>query len=293
MRSKAGFFRRARKIISGYLEDFLEEYPRLLRYEYGADIEPLHRMRVASRRLRAAIKAFDDILPSEKARNLKKEIGNIGRALGPARQLDVQIRFLESAGKEMKNGSYAVYTGRIIRFLRGKRRRAQKKIYRRLAGLKAADLTARVEALFSAKDSDISGGFDAARVILKRLDKMLGFSLYAYKPRRVKELHLLRVFAKNLRYTLELLNPWYGSRLERYILASRDIQDLLGDLHELDVLGEALKAVPGADSPGFKTALACLKRKCGILRGKVYADFIRRWEGMRRERLWEDLRRSV
>jgi CHAD domain-containing protein/predicted phosphodiesterase len=67
------------------------------------DIEYIHRMRVASRRLRASLPLFSACFPRRRYRTWIKEIGRITKALGRARDLDVQIEFLESYLKDLRN----------------------------------------------------------------------------------------------------------------------------------------------------------------------------------------------
>lgn len=59
------------------------------------DIEYIHRARVATRRLRACFTIFSSALPLKEAREWRKNIREITRALGEARDLDVQIAFIQ------------------------------------------------------------------------------------------------------------------------------------------------------------------------------------------------------
>ena len=61
----------------------------------GDDIEALHDMRVASRRLRAALSVFADVYPPKKFGTLEKEVARVTDALGAVRDGDVQIEFME------------------------------------------------------------------------------------------------------------------------------------------------------------------------------------------------------
>jgi CHAD domain-containing protein len=61
----------------------------------GDDIEALHDMRVASRRLRAALSVFVDVFPPKKFAALEKEVARVTDALGAVRDADVQIEFME------------------------------------------------------------------------------------------------------------------------------------------------------------------------------------------------------
>lgn len=64
------------------------------------DIEYIHRMRVASRRLRAALPLFISCFPEKQYRKWMQEITRITRALGDARDADVQISFLQKSLKK-------------------------------------------------------------------------------------------------------------------------------------------------------------------------------------------------
>jgi inorganic triphosphatase YgiF len=64
------------------------------------DIEYIHRMRVASRRLRAAFPLFASCFPQKQYGRWMAEIAGITRALGEARDADVQIAFLTKFQKK-------------------------------------------------------------------------------------------------------------------------------------------------------------------------------------------------
>ncbi|HMB70112.1 MAG TPA: CHAD domain-containing protein, partial [bacterium] len=66
----------------------------------GADPEELHDLRVAIRRLRAALRLYRDHLPG-KARRFGRELKRIGAALGDVRDLDVQIEWLRDHAGEL------------------------------------------------------------------------------------------------------------------------------------------------------------------------------------------------
>ena len=68
------------------------------------DIEYIHRMRVASRRLRAALPLFSSCFPDKQYTKWMKEITKITRALGDARDADVQIAFLQKSLKKIQKG---------------------------------------------------------------------------------------------------------------------------------------------------------------------------------------------
>jgi CHAD domain-containing protein len=61
----------------------------------GDDPEALHDMRVASRRLRAAISVFAPAFPAQKIGPIEREVCKVTDALGAVRDADVQIGFME------------------------------------------------------------------------------------------------------------------------------------------------------------------------------------------------------
>ena len=72
------------------LADYLANEPGT---RFGDDIEALHEMRVACRRLRIAMAVFGDVLPDD-LRALSAELGWVADALGQVRDLDVQLEWL-------------------------------------------------------------------------------------------------------------------------------------------------------------------------------------------------------
>ena len=62
----------------------------------GSDIEPLHRIRVATRRMHTLLRLFRKHLPRESTEFIDGALRELGRELGPARDLDVWIDFLRT-----------------------------------------------------------------------------------------------------------------------------------------------------------------------------------------------------
>jgi CHAD domain-containing protein len=61
----------------------------------GDDIEALHDLRVAARRLRAVLEVYEPALPAKSHRRALKLVKATGDASNAARDLDVQIAFLQ------------------------------------------------------------------------------------------------------------------------------------------------------------------------------------------------------
>ena len=82
----------------------------------GADIEELHAMRVSSRRLRAAMDAFEGAFPAKSFRSLLRQVKEITDVLGAARDLDVAVERLGATLLEMGDDERAGLEGLIARY---------------------------------------------------------------------------------------------------------------------------------------------------------------------------------
>ena len=93
----------------------------------GEDIEPLHDMRVAARRLRAILRIFKDCFPKKKLKRQNEQLMDLIRSLGAVRESDVFISLLE--GKRKALGSRE---GRIFDLLIAREQNARQSLRKRL-----------------------------------------------------------------------------------------------------------------------------------------------------------------
>lgn len=87
----ATYVQAARAAIRQQLHELMDNLPGT---RQGDDIEALHDMRVASRRLRAAMSVFEAAFPEKPFRALEKQVANVTDALGVVRDADVLIEFV-------------------------------------------------------------------------------------------------------------------------------------------------------------------------------------------------------
>lgn len=127
-------------ILKERLEKMLSYREAMLR---GDDVETLHDMRVASRRLRAALTVFAPAFQSEDFRLLEAEVKNVTTALGEARDLDVMMEEMQrmklKLPAEQQGG-----IGRLLAFKREQRERAQSQVIKALQHLEGAHLERRL-----------------------------------------------------------------------------------------------------------------------------------------------------
>jgi inorganic triphosphatase YgiF len=115
----------------------------------GSDPEDLHKLRVAVRRSRAALRAAKVLLGEDRGREFRDELKWLGRQLGPARDLDVLIARLRTEVAEL-DGADAVPAGKIIMQLESEREAAQADVLAALESPRYAQLLATVGETVSA-----------------------------------------------------------------------------------------------------------------------------------------------
>ena len=83
----------------------------------------------------------------------------------------------------------------------------------------------------------------AERMIGVRVDELCSLAAAAQDPEEVQALHDTRIAAKRLRYLLEIMAPVLGPYAGTAGKRCKEIQDLLGDIHDCDVMLPRLDAL--------------------------------------------------
>ena len=84
-------------------------------------------------------------------------------------------------------------------------------------------------------DPTRSLGENAARIVEVRLDELIGFAPRALGG-KTKAQHDMRIAAKRLRYVLEVTGFVFGKPADTARRRARDLQDILGEIHDCDVM---------------------------------------------------------
>jgi hypothetical protein len=79
-------------------------------------------------------------------------------------------------------------------------------------------------------------GDNATRIIATRLGELRSFAPEALAPVAADAQHDMRIAAKRLRYVLEVTGPCFGKAADTARKRARDLQDLLGEIHDCDVM---------------------------------------------------------
>jgi CHAD domain-containing protein len=76
---------------------------------------------------------------------------------------------------------------------------------------------------------------NAERIVAVRLRELTAFMPQAADPEEVVALHDMRIAAKRLRYILEVTGACFGPYAGNAVRLVKDLQDLLGEIHDCDV----------------------------------------------------------
>jgi len=218
--------------------------------QLGEDPEHLHDMRVATRRMRAALRLFEMALPPHETMRLRRELRNVGWLLGKVRDLDVQSAQMEEWAATMVTvGPEAVAP--LLRLLEARRERARAKMLRFLDSRRFASLQG---ALFRRLRGSPSARRPAAQLPIRAAAPILIRRAHRKFVRVARAIdrtsppaayHQVRIRGRRLRYALEFLEPVYGLPARELIDALTVVQDILGRYQDGQVSMAILRELSG------------------------------------------------
>jgi CHAD domain-containing protein len=111
------------------------------------------------------------------------------------------------------------------------------------------------------------------RIVRVRLDELVGFMPAAATD--TQALHDMRIAAKRLRYVLELTaETCFGAYAATGAKRARELQDLLGEIHDCDVLIARV---------GDRAELRFVAARLGARRAELFESFVEVWRSLERD----------
>lgn len=269
----------------------------------GEGDEPLHDFRVSVRRLRSALRAFRPWLGVKP--RLERRLKRLGHSTNEARDAEVQLEWLAPRREALASPAHVAGHGLAVA--------------RYEARLHGAPDAARIAARFGrieeklrrgleryerrvATAGDDGPGFGAVLGSLVRdhLDALVAGVGAIRDAGDVERVHRARIHGKRLRYLLEPLRGYPRADASEAVAALKQLQDVLGDLHDAHVLADELGAalvevsaerarlvhraalgagesvrerLRGSPRPGLLALLRLVRER----RDALYADLERAW----------------
>jgi CHAD domain-containing protein len=205
------------------------------------DEDNVHDLRVAIRRCRAVAAVFEEIDPDQAWPEMRKTAKKLFRALGSLRDVHVMeewVKKLASGDDPVRVHMHSLFesdepglTNEVMRVAGKFDEKAWKRLGQRLRQ--------RVRYI-------PVGGLAAECLAWERFEEIKQLHADALRSERARPWHALRIGLKKLRYTVETLLPTHHAAWSENL---KRLQDLLGDIHDLDVLAEKVNAETDVAGP--------------------------------------------
>jgi CHAD domain-containing protein len=240
-----------RKVLHFHFERMLLHEPGS---RLGEDIEAVHDMRVATRRMRSAFVIFEAFYRPRVVRPLIRDLRQAGRILGAVRDTDVFLEKLDHYRQtlpESEQGGIAP----LVNAWHERREAAHAVLIAYLDGPDFTRFVEEFEAFLTTAgagarkiDPAMPGAYLVRHVVPRLLYERYE-AVRAYEPildrAPIETLHALRIDCKRLRYALEFFLEVLGPETKKVIEEVKAIQDHLGDLHDAQVAGDLLRTFIG------------------------------------------------
>ena len=205
------------------------------------DVEAIHRLRVATRRLRAALRMLREVAPSNEAESAADELGWLCGVIGAVRDLDVLAELLQERAMRLE-ADFIRALGPISVTLQQQRATEQERLVAALESERYRGLVQRLGAIAPEPAADsVTLGAVAARLVRSPLRAALraGAGLDDASP--ADALHRLRIRVKKLRYALEPLRAVGGKPTRRMLRRLERVQERVGLYHDAVTAAEWLR----------------------------------------------------
>jgi CHAD domain-containing protein len=254
---------------------------RMLPGAHAGEVTAIHQARVATRRLREALPL---VARGSSGRKVARIVRRLTRSLGPVRELDVALLTLAelAASRDVPRSGVAA----LQQVIRQERSRMHLDMRRTIDRCDLQKVSERLlaaarkhDALAPRPRAADSRQLAAARARASRRAERLAASIEnAAAIYLADRLHEVRIAVKKLRYAMEIVRELSGSRATVRIMTLKRAQDLLGRIHDLEVLIARTRAIQGStNAPTLRVSadmdllVRRLETECRRLHGRYIA----------------------
>jgi triphosphatase len=243
----------ARRLVSSWWDTVRAHIPGV---RVGVDPEHVHKLRVALRRLRTALKLFDDAFEPAALARLRASTRTLGRAFGAVRDLDVQRGALARWQRDFPTVEASAWLD-IAERIERERTKARRVALALLGGDAWPEIQDDLDRCVAPDPRGLRHTVEAVapHLLRRRVDRCVR-ALERVEDGGAAEAHALRIEVKNLRYSLDFLGEALAvdDGIVRRLAA---LQSVLGEVQDDVQTGElATRLVALAPRPPSATAYA-------------------------------------
>ena len=229
--------------------------------------DDVHRLRVAIRRCRSFALILEEVDPDPAWRRLRRLCRKLFRVLGDLRDMQVAADWIDRLSAP-GDGVRAAVDGVLER--RGDSSRDRVRLA--LEDFDRREWKALAHTLEHRERNVLPNSAAAQCLVLERYEAVSRLHESAVLTATPAAWHELRIAVKRLRYATETVLP---ARLGTWETGLRQVQDLLGEIHDLDLLDAFLEEGSGAPVE----QVAALRRSLTVARGSRVDEYCRRTVG--------------
>jgi CHAD domain-containing protein len=251
----------------------------------SGEVEPLHQLRVATRRLRASIELFSSVIYASQLKFFRRDLPWLGSEAGAVRECDVTSALITARAAKI-DPDLKDAVAPIVAALEERRKVEFDKLCELLESKRYRSLLAKLSRPATKKvGADRRLGIAAVQLIRPATHGASRFGKRLAPDAPAVVFHKLRVRLKRLRYELEMIAPLGAKRHKKTLRRLEDLQELLGLYHDVTVAHAWLLSYAETSGAPPTTLLAA---------GALIQSLARREAKLRRQsmRAWKKFERS-
>ncbi|MGH7793920.1 MAG: CHAD domain-containing protein [Candidatus Binatia bacterium] len=221
------------KLTRKRLERFVTFVPKFL---VNDDPDTIHDLRVRSRRLQQTFRIILPQIKTPAGRKVIRTLRRVRRALGPSRNVDVNIELVEQRFRAAKSPALRDGWEALRTHLQEMRQPLLANARKDVAKYDFVTFIERARKLIAHADLDADPTAKMAAAVARALAQWDEAYALAQESRNVENLHALRIATKRLRYRAELLADSGSGSIKPTVKDLKEIQAALGDWHDRSVL---------------------------------------------------------
>lgn len=238
----------------------------------AGDQMSVHQARVASRRLREALPLLGVRADADALDRADKRVRRITRALGPVRELDVTLLLL--AELQRKKAAPLRAIARVRAAVTDERLKRRRDMLAEIKPSRIDKLRKRLVRVATPESPPVAKGSALAEANAQAASRAADLKAAIDRAGGIylaDRLHRVRVAAKKLRYALEIQRELTKTRSTAQLTRLKVQQDLLGRMHDLEILIDRARGVQTTLTPRDRRGMAELKKLIRVLEDECRA----------------------